>query len=401
MGSWSSGILLPEEKSWSGFIEQGENIYCIGGKKSFLGMYLDTLDVFDATLNTWVSKRNMGTAKSEFGCILYEGKIYCFGGIISGQTTSRTDVYHIEQDIWTVGNPVPVITHGMGCVLVFGLIYCIGGASSIPQYYNSVRIWNPRTEEWTVGAPMPTPRERFGCVAIGSNIYCIGGNDATGNSINTVEIYNTATNIWSSAPSMPTARTDFCCTHLDGEIYCIAGRENFQTSSSYGVMEIYHIESETWRTGEEIPMPLFSAGCFVRENKIYCLGGNDSRFVRLYSPDSNPNIIVQYHTQNGIQLQADDLISMEEGQSHLARAIVVLGYNYFGYRLNNGKLQTSTSVFLEHMQNNNTITFLYAEIEEPAEEEPLCYNNATPYITIPLCKSNDELIKSITKRLTE
>jgi len=108
------------------------------------------------------------------------------------------------------------MAHG-GKIFVFG--GCLSGVVT-----NEVDMYNPETDTWTTGLmPMPTARASLVAGKSGDNVYAIGGLGTTGTALSVNEVYKISSNSWSTAAPMPTARGEAGVHSHGGRIYVVGG----------------------------------------------------------------------------------------------------------------------------------------------------------------------------------
>jgi len=196
--------------------------------------YTEIVQAYNATSDSWSLKASIHTpAWMATAATGDDGKIYVFGGEDDDTSYSnKTQIYNTKTDTWTNGTDMPTGRQGASAVKASdGLIYVIGGYNGTAL--STVEAYNPTTDTWTTKAYMPTPRLRFSAVLGPDNkIYAIGGGETYSNNdppyYNTVEIYDPRTNTWTtptwSESLLPTARRELGATlGNNGRIYAIGG----------------------------------------------------------------------------------------------------------------------------------------------------------------------------------
>jgi len=211
------------------------------------------------------------TAKYGLTSQIYNGKIYCIGGIVNGANSINTvSIYDIVSNTWTTGTTMPTSRYCLTSQLYNGKIYCIGGYST--SYSNIVEIYDIAGNTWTAGTAMPTARYGLTSQIYNGKIYCIGGQINTTTATNIVEIYDIAGNTWTAGTIMPTARQELTSQIYNGKIYCIGGQIN--TTTATNIVEIYNIITGAWTTSI-LPLPIAKYGLTSVQNngKVYYIGG--------------------------------------------------------------------------------------------------------------------------------
>ena len=116
-------------------------IYCIGGRR--YSSCCKTIEIYDIELDKWSTGANIPTPRIQFSSVLYNGKIYCFGGNNSNSSNkiiyNKVEVYDIESDSWLTLKDMPETRDRFTCILYDGVVYCIGG---LPYSIDTYKILN-------------------------------------------------------------------------------------------------------------------------------------------------------------------------------------------------------------------------------------------------------------------
>ena len=80
--------------------------YSIGGyehidRKDEMYSTLKNCERFDIRKNKWETISNLNHPRAFFGCVIYKGSIFVFGGVYNDQLLSSIEKYDIYSDIWT------------------------------------------------------------------------------------------------------------------------------------------------------------------------------------------------------------------------------------------------------------------------------------------------------------
>ncbi|GLJ30407.1 hypothetical protein SUGI_0601720 [Cryptomeria japonica] len=117
----------------------------------------------DCVTNTWTRCADLNTARVDFACSVYDGKIYVAGG--RSQTTcakgvSSAEVYDPELDTWTLLPSMSTGRYKSVGVTWEGKIYIVGGFAGpedseqmiLPytNYRSSVEVFDPAEGRWSL-----------------------------------------------------------------------------------------------------------------------------------------------------------------------------------------------------------------------------------------------------------
>ncbi|MGD0204471.1 MAG: hypothetical protein ABSC20_11270 [Candidatus Bathyarchaeia archaeon] len=225
-----------------------------------------------ATGNTWAELAPMNLARSYFGAVVSDGKIYAIGGCdqvatggneimpassYTGGDTGANEVYDPATGNWTLEAPMPTPREGFAIAVYQGKIYCIGGSTQEPPYdmFGAVGVneaYDPSTNSWQEEAPMPYPVTDLQANVIDGKIYCIGGVSSSNVGSTANQVYDPVTNTWSENAPLPTATFDYASAVCNGKIYIING---IWWMSDYGLdlNQIFNPQNDTWSSGAPPP----------------------------------------------------------------------------------------------------------------------------------------------------
>jgi len=265
-----------------------------------------------ATGNTWAELTPMNLARSYFGAVVLNGKIYAIGGcdqvatggnaIMPATSTTGGDIgtneaYDPATGNWASEAAMPTPREGFAIAVCQGKIYCIGGSTQMPPYdmFGAVGVneaYDPSTNRWQEEAPMPYPVTDLQASVVNGKIYCIGGVNSSNVGSKANQVYDPATNTWSEDAPLPTATFDYATATCNGRIYVING---IWWESDYGLdlNQIYNPQNNTWSSGAPPPYPIneFEDGNYVGAAttgvmapvRIYAIGS----YTQIYNPMTN------------------------------------------------------------------------------------------------------------------
>ncbi len=210
--------------------------------------------VFDAAHQSWLEKKRMPEPAHHVMAAVAAGKIYVFGGFVSGGTSGETT----PEAGW---RPI-----------------------------DSAWVYDPALDQWSPLARMPTPRGAGWAVELGGKIYVIGGAqvnirgepadpispETPQRVLGTVEEYDPASNHWVTRAPMPTPRNHFVAEAVDGKIYAIGGRlgaAQITVADDTDVVEEYDPARDQWRGRGRAPIRSSGMAAAVQDGKIYVAGG--------------------------------------------------------------------------------------------------------------------------------
>lgn len=238
------------------------------------------VEVYLPQQKRWVEKRRMPTIF--FGGVAAapgNGKIYTFGGYVSGNVVQE---YDPVANSWKLKRPMPTPRYGLAAVALNGKVYVLGGSG--PS--GALEIYDPATDTWTQGAPMRTPRVFLAAAAVDGKIYAVGGSpDCCGKSqTDAVEIYDPVKNVWEAGTPLPSERQVSAAVGMNGKVYIFGG---FIPGSGVQA-DTFEYDPKTKRWTFMTPMPvakdqapavLIGSHVFIPGGSITChcraIGDND------------------------------------------------------------------------------------------------------------------------------
>jgi hypothetical protein len=144
---------------------------------------LNSVEIVDLATGKVSVSAPMTTAKSEFGCVVYDGKIFVIGGKrLYGNQTSRTntvEIFDIRTGKWSEGSPMPTPRESDAVLVEGGFIVVAGGYDGRFEH-TEVEAMNPRTGNWARVAPLCHPVSSQSVVFSGHSLFLFGSYKAPG-----------------------------------------------------------------------------------------------------------------------------------------------------------------------------------------------------------------------------
>lgn len=314
-GSWADVANMPTPRRLLAAAAEGGNLYTFGGCGSpCFGPPFHTstkeettVEVYLPQENRWVEKKRMPTILFGAAAAPGNGKIYTFGGYVSGNVVQE---YDPEDNSWRIKRPMPTPRFGLAAVALGDRIYVLGGSG--PS--GALEIYDPATDTWSRGAPMPTPRVFLAAAAVGGKIHAIGGSpDCCGNSqTEAVEIYDPATNRWETGPPLPGARQVSAAAEIDGKIYVFGG---FVPGS--GVLSdtlVYDPQTRRWTFGTPLPVAKDQAPAVLIGSRVFIPGGSVDCHCRALArtdrfEEDDPRLECKKHRMGSGSVAAGEIVT--------------------------------------------------------------------------------------------
>jgi N-acetylneuraminic acid mutarotase len=219
--TWMTKASLPTGRFNPRAVGWGGKIYVVGGDVG-CGSRSNELDVYDPTTNTWTTKTPMPTTRTAPAAAMVDGTLYVIGGVAGNDRVATNEAYDVSADTWTIKAPIPVFNDNMVAGVINGVIYVVGG--EIPPYNRPTYAYDPATDSWAAKASIPTPRVSPAAAVANGFLYAIGGYDpSTWAALHVVEAYDAANDEWTTEAPTPTGRIRFGAAAANGVLYAIGG----------------------------------------------------------------------------------------------------------------------------------------------------------------------------------
>ncbi|ERM20045.1 Kelch repeat-containing protein [Brevibacillus laterosporus] len=203
---------------------------------------------FAAEEMEWVKKAPMPTARYAVGGIVYNDKIYVYGGTIGHGSFSTLEMYDPAKDEWETLPSSSISRTAITFVENQGKFYAIGGDdSSSSRSTNIVEVFDSVSKKWTSAPSMPSPLRFTSAISLDNTIYTFGGIEKD-YPTDLVYLFNTETNSWITKKPMPFkgAAEPFI---KDNSIYVIHNDYNEEKIIIY----LYDHLQDSWTQVDELP----------------------------------------------------------------------------------------------------------------------------------------------------
>ncbi|MFB0828010.1 Kelch repeat-containing protein [Brevibacillus laterosporus] len=210
----------------------------------------------------WIKKAPMPTARYNTGGIVYDDKIYVYGGTPGDSSFANLEVYDPAKDRWEV---LPSSSHARGAMAFVenkGKFYAIGGATDSGPT-NIVEMFDPVSNNWTSAQSMPKSLRFINAVSLDNTIYTFGGVENGNEYTNLVYSFNTQTGSWALKSPMPD-KGYLKAFIANNSIYVVFSKDDKNIIYHYN-----HVE-DTWTKVDELSSELgVFSGALVHNAKIF------------------------------------------------------------------------------------------------------------------------------------
>lgn len=239
----------------------------------------------------------IGNARSSFGTVSHEGKVYMAGGHQGAEHTyppeSFSDMfisYDISKNEWTELAPRPAKAHGYQLAAYGNYIYAFGGFAYSPDHkpkwksLAQIDRYDIKNNKWETIGQLSSPRSSNVAVTIEGKVYIAAGwnstpkfeNDLDGNFLNTIEIFDLKTEKIELAPytlPMPLRRA-LTGIEYNGKLVLIGGLG--QGASHFELLNyVTAIDPVDGKAQElkALPFATFAPAAEVLNNELMVFGG--------------------------------------------------------------------------------------------------------------------------------
>ena len=235
--------------------------------------------------------------------VVIRGRVYCGGGVTTGDGEYRVFCYNPSEDAWNILSACPVRWFGLG-QLRRELVTVGGMRKSDGEVTNEVYEFDEVTQSWKQTIPpMPTARHSVAVLSHHSALIVDGGN--TGHTRTTaVELFGEETSQWHMTEPLPFRWCAPSSLLIDNKWYLLGGEAERENYSNQVVCTHVHLLLQTalrrYRTDnsawEVLPnTPLCAPAAATFGASLLTVGGtttserpqNPQTSVYIYSPCTN------------------------------------------------------------------------------------------------------------------
>jgi len=235
--------------------------------------------------SSWLKLPDMEVPRWEAGSVVFEDKLYVFGGYkMPTKACRRADAFDPKDSSWHKLADLPSAVTHMNLILDGRSIWFAGGFKDGYKGYAISEVWRYDIDEntYTAGPSLPEPRASGGLAIVGRKLHFIGGLTKDRDTCSAkhwvldLEELERGEATWQEAKPMSTGRCHFGVVTLDGKIYLIGGMYHHDSNQiDRPLVDIYDPAADSWSRGEDLPTghTHAEASTFVHRGRIYFLGG--------------------------------------------------------------------------------------------------------------------------------
>ncbi len=308
-------------------------------KPPFSGGYFYLIDA-DGTrsgrkpmkVSLWTVQTPSNTRRDSGTAVLYEDKIYTFGGYAGGNNALRSwEVYSVDTDTWEYPYGKWMLNNRahLASAVLDNMIYLIGGYTTRDDGSNldMVTVFDPAAGKFTAEEPLPMAVAFPGAAAAEGKIYVAGGLDNSDNPLNLILSFDPdqeeGSRWQTEAAVLSMARFAHGTIAVNGKIYVMGGLNTWADEEVYtSTGEIFNPATGSVIPMASMPIPLARFGTATDGRYIYVVGGTNNDFW--YTPKDT---VLRYDTHTDTWASLPD---RQLDQSKLAApAVFVPGIGIF------------------------------------------------------------------------
>lgn len=286
---WERRTPLPNPRSRLNLVAQGDSrLVAIGGESSN-GTLLDSVDVYDLTVNEWNRGPSLPISLANAAAAATDEHIFVAGGLTVGEgevgsISDRVWLLGREDERWREMGPLPVALAGSSLVYSQNALYLIGGWDG-----ESMRgeIWRAELgadlalgpEDWLEIARLEEPRAFLGATAVDDEIYIAGGYDGR-RELDSAGVLNIRTGATRPLPPLSSPRGGLSLVYDGLAIFAIGGG----WLTPVDTLERYDPATGLWSNS---PMPIVGVwrGLGAAANTsgdLFLAGGWSSEYLNIH-----------------------------------------------------------------------------------------------------------------------
>ncbi|MGB3776608.1 MAG: malectin domain-containing carbohydrate-binding protein, partial [Leeuwenhoekiella sp.] len=286
--TWTELATSELEKLESQAAKIGNKLYTFSG---FLNGFIITpeTEIYDFENDVWSMGAPMPTPATHVGRAVVNDEVWLIGGFTGNNPGIATDevyIYNATTDTWRLGPALPAPRGSGAATFADGKVHFFGGllpdrVTDTNEHY-TIDPENP-SEGWVAAAPLPMGRNHLSAITLDGLVYAIGGqygHDREIDYLSFVHAYNPATDTWERKADLPSDRSHFepCTVSHNGKIIIIGGRRGF---FFFDEMTEYDPELNSWSQICKLPEPLLApAAAIFNDTLVIANGGNGETDLR-------------------------------------------------------------------------------------------------------------------------
>ncbi len=236
-------------------------------------------------------------ARSSFGAIEHQGRIYVAGGHQGPEHTyppesflGKLEWYDLNTGQWQEGASRHVPAHGFELVAHGDYLYAFGGFAFSAEHQpgwrslDVIERYSIRENRWEIIGTMPRRRSSNVAVQVGTKVYLIGGWDSTPKHVDDfegkfhreIDVFDLETEVMTETPHVlpDPLRRAFTGLERDGKILLLGGLGIGSTHFELlDVVTEFDPATGAWRELPRLPFATFAPAAGILDGEIFVFGG--------------------------------------------------------------------------------------------------------------------------------
>jgi len=264
--NWSYLASMPTPREGLTAVVLDGKIYAIGGKQQGYSS-LNVVEIYDPLINEWFTAPPLMYERAYASSVVFNDKIYLFGGRDGSDLVSEVEVYNPETTEWSLINTLSPAREGLGAFTLGDSIILVSG-HQLTTYSRRVNVFDPVQNQWMDDfTEIPSPHAGFGAAMLGDSMFVIGG--VYYGVLDQVHILYDGE--WSEGASLmiPLGNTASC---VSGDTIFVAG--GFSGASETDSTFYYNKTENHWYFLSRMLEKRESHAMVSYDGKIYVMGGS-------------------------------------------------------------------------------------------------------------------------------
>ena len=267
--AWEPVASLPFRRQYAASTALEGKLWVFGGIGS--GTSSTTTKIYDPGANRWSTGPGLPLALHHFTAVTYKGEAVVIGGFVPGDelTSGQSDgVYVLREGTW---QKLPSLNHrraAAAAAVVGNRIVVVGGQADgklVPQ----TEVFDGK--RWTDAERIPTPREHLGAASDGRYLYAVGGRALSADKSSAAfERYDPKSDRWAELTAMPKPTGGVGVAYAAGRIVAVGGEG---TTSASDDVQGYDIQRRAWSQLPPLSVARHGVTVAVINDSLYAVGG--------------------------------------------------------------------------------------------------------------------------------
>lgn len=273
---WQFKAPIPTARMGACSVVFEDKIYVFGGETA-TGKIVNTVEVYDPAINQWdTSFPALRTPRENCAAILYKDKIFVLGGFSDqGEVLKKVEFFNSEKNRWESFPNMDEERQGLASVVLNNVLFAIGGSDKENKLLKKVEFFNENQNKWEEFEDWELDKERasFVSLTVNDSAFSIGG-FSIGGPTNRVQRYHPNTGP-AQRKSLQVGRGSFAGAVCQDTIFVMGGRS--PQDEVLNLVEYYTPRTNQWQFTNSMNIAREGFVAQVVKHKIYVIGGRDAQ----------------------------------------------------------------------------------------------------------------------------